>query len=276
MAANELWQAFFTEEYLRFSQTILTPERTEREVQQLLACLQLPSGARILDLGCGQGRIAVPLARAGYEVTGYDRSPVLLEAARTYAASAGADVTFVAGDMRELDFVETFDAVINLGTAFGYVASEREDAAILRNIWRALRPGGHFLQDTENREFRLRRLQPRTWEEMDGQPVLSERQFDCVTGRWRERIRWLRGGELRETILDLRLYTATELIRMTEAAGMTVTGVYGGLDLTPLTVDSPRLVIWSRKRTKGVQRSESGKETPDYPGKRDEVGAGDL
>ncbi|UFJ42406.1 methyltransferase domain-containing protein [Brevibacillus humidisoli] len=248
LAAKEAWQTFFTEEYLQFSQAILTPERTKLEVQQLIDWLQLPQGARILDLGCGQGRIAVPLAQAGYTVTGYDGSGVLLKAAREYAAAAGTEVTFVEGDMRQLDFEGSFDAVINLGTAFGYLDDEREDAAILRRIWRALRSGGQFLQDTENREFRLLRLQPRTWEEMNGQPVWSHRQFNSVTGRWRERITWMGGGELRETVLDLRLYTATELVRLTEAAGLTVRAVYGGLDRSPLTVNSPRMVVWSQKQ----------------------------
>ncbi|MBO8162727.1 MAG: class I SAM-dependent methyltransferase [Brevibacillus sp.] len=251
MTTNEAWKSFFTEEYLAFSQAILTPERTDREVDQIIRLLQLPKGARILDLGCGQGRIAVPLAQRGYAVTGYDGSPILLEAARERASSAGVEVEFVEGDMRQLSYTETFDAVLNMGTAFGYVREEQEDAEILRRIQRALREGGQFLQDTENREFRLRRLMPRTWEEMNGQPVLSERQFDCASGRWRERIFWQRGSATRETVLDLRLYAATELVRMTREAGLSVQAVYGGLDQSPLTIDSPRLVVWSRKPAKG-------------------------
>ncbi|GAA4726583.1 class I SAM-dependent methyltransferase [Brevibacillus fulvus] len=250
MAEQEKWQTFFGEEYLYFSNEILTPERTAFEVKQIVEMLQLPPGASILDLGCGQGRMSIPLAQQGYQVTAYDGSPVLLEAARNGAESAGVKIDFVLGDMRELAFADTFDAVLNLGTAFGYVEDEQADAEILRRICTALKPNGHFVMETENRDFRLLHLKPRIWEEMHGQPVWSERGFDCVTGRWRETIRWYRGSELKQSVLDVRLYTATELSRLTSQAGLRVEAIYGGLDRSPLVPQSPRMALWAKKTCK--------------------------
>ncbi|WP_163854427.1 class I SAM-dependent methyltransferase [Paenibacillus elgii] len=244
--SEEVWHAFFGSDYLTFSEVILSPERTRFEVQRILELLDLPPAASILDLGCGQGRIAVPLAQMGYRVTGYDGSSELLEAARRRAAEAGADVNFLHGDMRDLDFDEEFDAVLNVGTAFGYIADEEGDRRILNRVRLALKPGGSFLQETENRDYKLQGLR-NTWNEMNGRPVFSERQFDSVSGRWTERIFWFEGSEKKGTVLNVRLYAATELIAMTRNAGLQVTDVFGGFDFSPLKADSPRMLILSKK-----------------------------
>jgi SAM-dependent methyltransferase len=244
---QEKWKDFFGEEYLHFSELILTPERTQAEVEQIVSLLDLPKGAKILDLGCGQGRISIPLSQKGYTVTGFDGSPELFAAALRRADEVGTEVQLIHGDMRELDFDSEFDAVINLGTAFGYVEKEEEDLNILRRVRNALKPGGYFLQDTENREMKLKNQMDNVWHQMNGQAVWSKREFNCLTGRWKETISWMNGSELQQRVLDLRLYSATELMRMTNEAGLRVHGVYGGLDLTPLKMDSLRMVLLSVK-----------------------------
>ncbi|PZD96833.1 class I SAM-dependent methyltransferase [Paenibacillus sambharensis] len=243
----EHWTQFFQHDYVAFSETILHAERTAYEIEKITEILDLPPGAAVLDLGCGQGRISIPLALRGYKVTGYDSSAALLEVAAQRASSAGADIRWIHGDMRDLSFLGEFDAIINVGTAFGYVREEKEDADILCRVHAALRSGGVFLQDLENRERKLRKLAARTWEEMGQQPVWSRREFDCITGRWTETISWMKDGELETRILDLRLYAATEIIRLTDAAGLTVRGVYGGLDRSALSPDSLRMVIVSER-----------------------------
>jgi 2-polyprenyl-3-methyl-5-hydroxy-6-metoxy-1,4-benzoquinol methylase len=250
MGNQEHWKDFFREDYLRFSETILTPERTTFEVNQLVQQMQflgVPNGAKILDAGCGQGRISVPLAQRGYQVIGYDGSGVLLEEAKNRARIAGVDIPFFHGDMRELAYAGEFDVVLNLGTAFGYVENEADDLAILKRICNALKPGGYFIQETENREWKLRNQMGKTWHVMNGQPVWSDREFNLVTGRWKETITWMHGSALQQQVLDLRMYTATELIRLTKDAGLELQSIYGGFDYTPLTEKSPRLLLLSRK-----------------------------
>ncbi|MVO98879.1 class I SAM-dependent methyltransferase [Paenibacillus lutrae] len=250
MADREHWHDFFGADYLLFSEVILHEERTAFEVDQLLQLLRLPQGARILDLGCGQGRISVPLARRGYKVTGMDASRTLLAAARKRAESAGTagNAEFVELDMRGLEAVEEFDAVINLGTAFGYLQHEEEDRDIVRRIVRSLKPGGQFIQETENREFKLMHSAKKTWDMMNGQPVWSQREFDSVSGRWNEVMNWLEAGNLKTSRLNLRLYAATELLGMHTEAGLIREGVYGGFDFSPLTTNSPRLLIHLKKK----------------------------
>ena len=64
--------------------------------------LGIPPDARVLDVGCGTGRHSVPLASRGYEVTGFDLSPLYLEEARRTADAAGVTLKLIRGDSREL------------------------------------------------------------------------------------------------------------------------------------------------------------------------------
>lgn len=243
----EPWREFFGEDYIRFSRFILTPERTAREVEGIQTLLPRRSGLRILDLGCGPGRIAVPLALAGHEVVGLDASPVMLAHARRAAAEARASVEVVEGDMRDLVWEASFDAVINVGTAFGYLADEDDDRRILAEVSRALRSGGTFLIDTENRERLIAQAGTRPWFDMGGAVVWSDRAFDPLSSRWRETLRWADDGVVREAVHDLRLYSATELRAMLQQAGLAVTRVLGYLDGAPYGPQSPRMVMVAAK-----------------------------
>ena len=110
---------------------MLPPERTAAEVNGVVGQLGLAPGARLLDLCCGQGRHAVPLARLGLRVTGLDLSRPLLARAAA-AADGGPPVGLVAADMRRLPFADgSFDAVLNLFNSFGYLEDETQDELVL-------------------------------------------------------------------------------------------------------------------------------------------------
>jgi SAM-dependent methyltransferase len=90
----------FDEDYLYFYEGMLTPERTAAEVELVWKLLELEPGLELLDLACGHGRIANPLAERGVRVTGLDATPLFLELARKDAAERGVEVEYVEGDMR--------------------------------------------------------------------------------------------------------------------------------------------------------------------------------
>lgn len=106
----------------------------------------------VLDLGCGTGNHALPLARRGYQVTGVDRSPEMLDHARRKAREnlpPGADgrPEFVEGDVRDVDLHRKFDAVLMMFAVLGYQLTNEDVLAALRNARKHLKPGAPFICD---------------------------------------------------------------------------------------------------------------------------------
>jgi SAM-dependent methyltransferase len=110
----------------------------------LLAGLPAPPAA-VLDIGCGAGRIALPLSKQGYQVTGVDVSEVLLETARGSAARQGLTARFQVVDPLILSFdAEMFDAALAL-KVYCYIPSKESRVAYLAEIARVLLPGAALL-----------------------------------------------------------------------------------------------------------------------------------
>jgi len=102
----------------------------------------------ILDLGCGTGGHALPLADLGYQITGVDISGRMIEQAQKKASESNLPVDFLLGDIRSIDLQKTFDAVISMFAVMGYQTSNDDFYAALRVARKHLTPGGLFVFDT--------------------------------------------------------------------------------------------------------------------------------
>lgn len=120
-------------------------------------------GGPVLDLACGTGRIAIPIAEVGIQVTGLDLSRPMLDYGRLKAGSL--PVRFVEADCRTFDLDERFRLAVMSGHGFQFMLSDDDQRALLVRAHRHLLPGGVFAFETRNPKVESFRhvVEPEFW-----------------------------------------------------------------------------------------------------------------
>ena len=219
----------------------------------------LPAGARVLELGCGTGRLMLPILEAGATAVGLDREPAMLEVARERLAGYGDRARLVAGDMCRFDLEgDPFDlALIGLNT-FMHLLSIRNQMACLQAIHRHLRPGGTLLLDLASPNTVIRDTQqgvaqhrftkasaadPEVLITLWSATVFSPaRQLAHTTLLFDEVDN--RAGSFRRIVSDivLRLTYRYELEHLLARTGFTARALYGDYESAPYEDESERLI----------------------------------
>lgn len=221
------------------------------------------TGGPILELAAGTGRVLVPLARDGYDVTGIDVSPAMLAVASDKARRAGVDrrVRLVEADLRDFSVDESYALAFAAHNSFLHMVASEDRIAALSNVARHLREGGLLILDLFNPD-------PSLFPTFDGSLVHDHTRRDPVSGnqvvkftsarvdsaRQQLHITFfydevLPGGEVRRTIapFTLSFLFHNEMRLLLDRAGLREEAAYGTYDLDPYDSDSPRMIIVAAK-----------------------------
>lgn len=226
----EWWEEFFASPDCLPLSFFPTPRETRQEVAALERILGLRPGLRIADICCGEGRHLLPLLRRGYDLTGLDVSPWLLQRAREAAHRERLPVRLVRGDARRLPFRDgSFQVVMNLFNSFGYCEREEDNYSILAETARCLAPGGQFLLDTRNAQYQILFAPVRRAVVGAGGVELVQ---SCRYDRDRHRLSILWEDAEGRVVhrAGFRLYQLEELRAMIARVGLEEVGVYGGYE----------------------------------------------
>lgn len=217
----------------------------------------LAPGSKVLDAGCGLGRISVELAALDLDVTGVDIIQSELDAAQDSALAEGVELTLINHDLRTFHAPNQFDCVVNLYTSFGYCDTVDEDMQILRNIAESVKPGGTFIMECTSRETAILYWTPGEEFERAGYKVVTH--FE-VTGAWEGlKSQWTlypADADLKKTpasqpVVDhtfiQRLYPATFLRNKLMEFGFSKAEVYGDFDFSPYNENARTMVLIGRK-----------------------------
>ena len=212
------------------------------------------TGGPVLDIACGTGRIALPLARGGLRVTGIDLAPEMLERAR--AQSAGLPLQLHLADVRDFTLHDgPFACATMAGHAFQQMLTDADQRALFRCIHRHLAPGGLFAFDSRN---------PNGVETCDTKSAEFWHRFTGADGkpgetylesRWDEArqllhytvIRRRKGRQETRQRITLRYTTAAAIAGRLVAEGFAVLAQYGDWNRGPVRRDSYEIVTIARK-----------------------------
>jgi len=211
----------------------------------LLNRLGLSKESRILEVGCGNGRVLIHLSKLGYRnLVGIDISPTFIEDAKRKAAKYGTtNVEFVVGDALKLDehFREgEFDVAMFVWTSvLGYYLDERVDMEILAKVRGVVGHGGYLLiMKMANRDFLIKPseyCEDGHYSEHGRYVILKRSEFDPRTSiyrsRWRIYIKRWNGDliQVDEVEYANRVYSLHELIKLAEGTGWRCVGAYSDI-----------------------------------------------
>ena len=228
--------------------------RRRRDDVRFYGTLADERGGPILDLGCGTGRLMVPLLRAGHVVVGVDRAPAMLARAtarlRRLAPHIRRRALLLRGDLRRLPVRRQFRFAVAAFHTVQHLATDRELTRFFAGVARTLLPGGWFAFDTfaPNRQFLARASAPRDrrWARTRFQHPATGRPTEyaenyrlagrLLTTTFHYRTVGSRQRPTRTARVELahRLLGPDEIARLLTGTGLSVIASWGGFDWSPL------------------------------------------
>lgn len=241
---KEWFTSWFDSKYYE----VLYKERNQGEadmfINNLVKFLKPTPGSFMLDLACGKGRHAISLGKLGYNVTGIDISEQNIHIAEK---SGSKNLEFYIHDMRKPYMVNYYDYVFNLFTSFGYFDTDRENHAVIANIYNSLKSGGTFILDFANINKCAKTLSQFEEKEVNGIKFAVRKHIegDFLV----KNIHVLDGSKEYDYIEKIHMFTPDELTSMIEKQGFTVGQAFGDYNLSTFTpATSDRFILISKKK----------------------------
>jgi SAM-dependent methyltransferase len=227
------------------------------------------AGGSVLEVGCGTGRILLPIARAGLTIDGLDASPQMLErCAENLRAESNAvrrRVTLHEGDARSFDLGRRFDFIIAPFRVMQHLTTTDAQLAFLGSVGRHLAPGGRLAFDVFNPHFaNLALADGKEREDTPDTPLTDGRAFRRAFRV--SRVRWIdqvseveliyyvsgtAGGTAQRHVqaFDMRWFLRAELVHLLARGGFSVRAICGDFDRSPLTDTSPEIIVSAERVT---------------------------
>lgn len=241
----EWFESWFDSRYYPLLYANRNDAEAKDAVLRMAGILNLPDGARVLDLACGRGRHAIVLSSLKFDVTGVDLS---VQSIKDASLNENEHLHFYVHDMRRPVAVNYFDAVFNFFTSFGYFSSELDNVRTLNAVASSLKSKGRFVLDYFNPELVKRNvaLAP------TGKYKSGEIEF-----AWIKRIEnnfCIKDIEVRDGDVTLRFEERVQLFSFDDMIQMLndrfdVVNVYGDYRLNSYDAEvSDRMIFYCKKR----------------------------
>ena len=196
-------------------------------------------GARILELCCGTGRLTLPIAKDGYNISGVDYTSSMLDQAKVKASEAGLEIRFIEADIRTLNLQDKYDLVFIPFNSIHHLYKNEDLFRAFNVVKNHLKEGGLFLLDCFNPNIQYiveGEKEPKeiaAYTTDDGREVLIKQTMRYESKTQINRIEWhyFINGEFNSIQnLDMRMFFPQELDSYLEWSGFDIIHKYGGFE----------------------------------------------
>jgi len=211
--------------------------------------------ARILELCCGTGRLTLPIAKDGYDISGVDHTASMLAEAKAKASKEGLAIDFIEADIRTLDLVEKFDLIFIPFNSIHHLYDNQDLFMALNAVKKHLKDGGLFLLDCFNPNIQFMVEGEKEQKEIaeyttrDGREILIKERMCYESKTQINRIEWhyFINGEFNSIQnLDMRLFFPQELDTYLKWNGFTIIHKFGGFEEEAFNDNSEKQVFVCR------------------------------
>lgn len=226
-------------------------------------------GGPVLEVACGTGLVAIPIADQGLTVTGVDLSRPMLNHARVKADHKQLPIRWIEAEAQQLNLGSRYQFIYMTGNAFQAFLRREDQASVLASIKRHLAPHGVFAFETRNPSghdlsLRLEEAYDQKYTSAEGHhiTVTFTQIYDPLTQvmHWKMYRRWHSDGQdhLKETRIACRFTHPQELATLLHDNGFQIMRQYGNWNKEALTNDSPVIItICSHRRETDGQISNT-------------------
>ncbi len=239
----EWFESWFESPYYHTLYKNRSDEEAQQFIDRLISHLQLPHNSSVLDLACGKGRHSKYLHQKGFRVTGADLSSYNIEQASKMAQEG---LEFIRHDMRETIANNTFTAVFNLFTSFGYFDDTNDNILVLKAVNEELINNGIFVIDFLNPIYVANRMVKEETKTIDGVDFLIKKSID--NGFIYKSIQITDSAKHYSYQERVQAITQKELVEMLEQTGFQLVDCFGEYDLSPFQAEkSSRSILVAQK-----------------------------
>lgn len=240
----EWFESWFGSPYYR----VLYQHRDQLEANEfadnLLTYLQPPLGSKMVDIACGEGRLAIQLASKGYNVIGLDLSTASIQKAKEFEQD---NLQFMVHDMRQPFYINYFDFAFNFFTSFGYFEHQHDHELAAKAFSAGLRQGGLLVIDYLNKETTLANLV--------ADETINRGSYNFHIHRSYEQNHFLKNirftdneGRERQFTESVAAFSLADFIKIFKAAGLSLVATFGDYELnTYHKYESPRMIMVFKK-----------------------------
>lgn len=228
-------------------------EETKKQVDFLITTMNLTGSERILDLACGFGRHSLEFARRGFSVVGVDITKAYVEDAARQAEIENLSAEFLLMDIRDINFSEEFDVVLNMADgAIGYLENDEENLKIFDIVAKSLRYGGKHVMDIMSADYADAHFPCNLWDMGEKGITLSKFEWDKESkimlygqndfayGEGLSVPKFEKGD-------PIRLYHIKEIEDIMNARNMKIRQVFGKFDGTLGNENEIQMIVYSEK-----------------------------